>query len=1059
MATSAPAGTDVPLQIIERAMKMWGGEDSLAGYYAAAIAGLRDARATGLRSWAMTLEDSDAALCLAALVEWKAGVLPRQKVVEAFVRYFWGSADKGYLPRNIFAYVASDCQDLCDDNILELLTAVAEKLPDVKRLAPLWADNGYCADHFLSLAALLLATGRFDDKLALLSMAARAKPDRLRSLWAGLTETLDLYTLSDRELAQVVRLGMQAGGSPFVIRTLRLDRLKPADRAVIDMFVAGELIDNKRYGAARQALSAANIIRDGKTAWRDRLSALVDLREFGAGFARLPFSRKWDQAGAYVALLARYEAVGGDPDLEARAALAALSVARNQPVARFDPLDGVVPRSPFARALALSLVEQAALPEDRVAAQAHYRLCKNATAATLMAMADRFHASGRGVAALTALEMAGAVIEIGRFPAYALNSYFSAVMIDGGARAPAYPGDGDRLHRAELKNVKWPVSDKGLPWPYCRQGVPTTTGRTDRSEAPPRISVVIPLVGAAASVEETLLSVLNQGYPAVQIILLHAGAADGAADVLERYRDRLEHVAVEPGKGRAHAINTGMALADGDILHWLNADEMLCPGALDAVAREWTGSQADIIAGLCMEVSDRRVMRLTRPPARGIDLPSSERAEFFGRWTKDEYFDRPIAFFSRRIWEAAGGCVREDIAHGMDFDLWVRAADNGARYRATNLPLALFCDPVEQDADERLARIDAESALMSAHGFNKPDESRVRAVAGLIRTSLDGQGRVALVSRQYGTLFASGTAAEMGDAARGWRIDFYPDPDDVPIPDVDLIIHLCHAPGDGEDVASYRRRGYAGAVVGWFWDNHRHYLRNAETACRVDVVIPAHALFMEYLKNDKAIVLDAVPLCTTQWTPHQARRLYERFGGRNRSDLLYGRFLKPDVAAGSQTSVEDILSQSVETALQIHDARDPAGGSGPTPVERFQEWARYKTSLCLPVRNDLPQRFFDAWLTGQVPVAPAALRPALSGIDPAFVEENAAFFDSYDVADIEAAAAHARALFDNGGEAAMKARHIEAVSRQMLPHRIKTIIDLLETRTLGPDAVGRSPVA
>ena len=104
----------------------------------------------------------------------------------------------------------------------------------------------------------------------------------------------------------------------------------------------------------------------------------------------------------------------------------------------------------------------------------------------------------------------------------------------------------------------------------------------------PKISIVTPSLNQGRFIEETILSVLNQDYPAIEHIVMDGGSSDETGNILARYRPRLAYAGSAKDKGQADAINKGFARATGEILTWLNADDMLAPGALAAVRWRWS---------------------------------------------------------------------------------------------------------------------------------------------------------------------------------------------------------------------------------------------------------------------------------------------------------------------------------------------------------------------------------------------------------------------------------------------------------------------------------------
>lgn len=100
----------------------------------------------------------------------------------------------------------------------------------------------------------------------------------------------------------------------------------------------------------------------------------------------------------------------------------------------------------------------------------------------------------------------------------------------------------------------------------------------------PKISVITPSFQQAGYLEQTILSVLDQNYPALEFIVIDGGSTDGSVSILEKYKERLTYFVSEPDRGQVHAINKGFARATGTWITFLNSDDFYNPGALEKVA-------------------------------------------------------------------------------------------------------------------------------------------------------------------------------------------------------------------------------------------------------------------------------------------------------------------------------------------------------------------------------------------------------------------------------------------------------------------------------------------
>jgi GT2 family glycosyltransferase len=210
----------------------------------------------------------------------------------------------------------------------------------------------------------------------------------------------------------------------------------------------------------------------------------------------------------------------------------------------------------------------------------------------------------------------------------------------------------------------------------------------------PRISIVTVTLNQAAFIEETLRSVLMQGYPNLEYLVLDGQSTDGTHDILERYSNELAFWRSEKDEGQADALNKGFARATGDILAWLNSDDRYLPETLVRVALAFDTYDADVVVGGCELTRDRSDVYETHHSYFAVGkvqpLPIRRLLDVDGAWLKGDFFWQPEVFWRRALWERAGGHVARHLYYCMDYDLWVRMAQAKATIVHVPDSLAIF---------------------------------------------------------------------------------------------------------------------------------------------------------------------------------------------------------------------------------------------------------------------------------------------------------------------------------------------------------------------------------
>ena len=184
-----------------------------------------------------------------------------------------------------------------------------------------------------------------------------------------------------------------------------------------------------------------------------------------------------------------------------------------------------------------------------------------------------------------------------------------------------------------------------------------------KEKALPLVSVITPSLNQGRFIEETILSVKNQDYPILEHIVIDGGSMDGTLEILRRY-DHLVWVS-EADRGQADAVNKGIRLAKGEILGWLNSDDLYTPGAVSLIANYFlTHPNIDIVYGDCSEIDESGNVR-SFVRAHPFDLKRLLLLEYT--------LSQPTFFFRRRAIDMIGP-LNVGLYLGLDYDYFVRAA-------------------------------------------------------------------------------------------------------------------------------------------------------------------------------------------------------------------------------------------------------------------------------------------------------------------------------------------------------------------------------------------------
>lgn len=198
----------------------------------------------------------------------------------------------------------------------------------------------------------------------------------------------------------------------------------------------------------------------------------------------------------------------------------------------------------------------------------------------------------------------------------------------------------------------------------------------------PKVSIITPCYNSAAYIEQTIVSVLKQDYRKIEYIIVDGGSTDGTFDIINRYRDKIDIVISEKDRGQADAINKGLRKASGELVGWLNSDDVLYSDCISNIV-ELTQANPD------GSVYYPSVIDF-------IDKDSKTFKQVQSKITGREYLlhhnysiIQPGSFYKaadvRKV-----GLLNESARYSFDLDLWLKLLENGKIYSYDKKPLSAF---------------------------------------------------------------------------------------------------------------------------------------------------------------------------------------------------------------------------------------------------------------------------------------------------------------------------------------------------------------------------------
>ena len=178
----------------------------------------------------------------------------------------------------------------------------------------------------------------------------------------------------------------------------------------------------------------------------------------------------------------------------------------------------------------------------------------------------------------------------------------------------------------------------------------------------PKISIITPSYNQGQYIEQTINSVLSQGYPNLDYIIIDGGSTDNSVEIIKKYEKHLSFWVSEPDRGQSHAINKGLKIAKGEIVNWLNSDDYLEKGALNMIAQTFIDPTVQVLCG-----RSRKFGAGSDFLSRGTEVYDENLAKTIG-WAR---IDQPETWFRKSAFDRVGE-VNEKMHYLMDREWWIR---------------------------------------------------------------------------------------------------------------------------------------------------------------------------------------------------------------------------------------------------------------------------------------------------------------------------------------------------------------------------------------------------
>lgn len=245
----------------------------------------------------------------------------------------------------------------------------------------------------------------------------------------------------------------------------------------------------------------------------------------------------------------------------------------------------------------------------------------------------------------------------------------------------------------------------------------------------PLVTIITPTYNQGQFIEETIRSVLSQTYPNIEYIVLDAMSTDSTPEIIQKYSDRIAIVRREPDNGQSDAIAKGFKLATGELVGWINSDDLLYPDCVERIVQAYL-RQPEAVLFYCSSID---IISESGKHLSTMNVPLVSREHLM---RVSNTLIQPGSFYRKKVVEQVN-YFNTELRYSMDLDLWLRLLSVGGFVDVHDVPIAAYREwGGTKTATGGVQMALERMTMLTKHGGTKSDPAQRQIRANLIKNKL-----------------------------------------------------------------------------------------------------------------------------------------------------------------------------------------------------------------------------------------------------------------------------------------------------------------------------------